>query len=44
VFVALAMIGGMPSQISVGKLTSEPPNAKALMALATNPTAKMMVL
>jgi hypothetical protein len=34
----------MPSQISVGKLISEPPNAKALIALAMKPTAKMMVL
>ena len=40
----MAMMGGMPSQINVGKLTSEPPNAKALMALATNPTPKMMML
>jgi hypothetical protein len=38
------MMGGSPSQISVGKLMSEPPKANALMALATNPTAKMMVL
>jgi hypothetical protein len=37
-------MGGIPSQISVGKLTSEPPKAKALIALAMNPTAKMMVL
>src|SRR5262249_57426363 len=44
VFVALAMMGGTPSQISVGKLMSEPPKANALMALATKPTAKMMVL
>src|SRR4051812_41226747 len=41
VLVAFAIIGGTPSQINVGKLTSDPPNAIALMALAMNPTKKM---
>jgi hypothetical protein len=34
-------MGGMPSQISVGKLMSDPPKAMALIALATNPTTKI---
>jgi len=34
------MIGGMPSQISVGKLISEPPNAIELIELARNPATK----
>ena len=44
VFVALAMIGGTPSQIKRRKTEREPPNANALMALATNPTPKMRTL
>jgi hypothetical protein len=44
VLVALAMMGGMPSQISVGKLTSDPPIAIALIALPMNPTMKMRML
>src|SRR5438132_178688 len=44
VLVALAIIGGTPSQISVGKLMSDPPKAIALMALATKPTMKTIML
>jgi hypothetical protein len=44
VLVALAMMGGMPSQISVGKLTSDPPKAMALIELATNPTTNIRML
>jgi hypothetical protein len=38
------MIGGTPSQISVGKLMSDPPKAIALMALATKPTTNIRML
>src|ERR1044072_5810386 len=40
VFLAFGTIGGTPSQMSVGKRTSDPPNAIALMALAIKPTTK----
>jgi hypothetical protein len=44
VLVALAIIGGTPSQISVGKLMSDPPKAIALMALAMKPTTNIRML
>jgi len=37
-------MGGTPSQMSVGKLMSDPPKAMALTALAMKPTAKMRTL
>jgi hypothetical protein len=40
VLVAFARIGGTPSQTSVGKLISEPPNAIELMELEMKPAAK----
>ena len=43
VFVALATIGGTPSQTSVGKLTSDPPNAIELSEPATMPAASTMM-
>jgi hypothetical protein len=38
------MIGGTPSQMSVGKLINDPPKAIALTALAMKPTTKMRTL
>jgi hypothetical protein len=38
------MIGGTPSQTSVGKLTNDPPNAIELIAPDRKPATKTMTL